>query len=274
MGEEPQKTPLALVARDVPPRTRPSNYPEPFFSRMAGREKRQLGDRFGLANFGVNLTRLKPGGESALMHRHTRQDEFIYILEGAPTLVTDRGEVELAPGMCAGFPADGAVLYPEIGDRSPGDAATRPRDDIAAALGPGGQWMFTRKDGTPCRRPDGEGRSCEGCRMSSAGRREGRPTRLCGQRHLRLAKADRPGNREQGPSRIEMRIGSCLDGLSCERVAAAAVRSLRPGGTGWSRSSHSQPGAISPDLRTGVAIAGWRPQARVGPPTEPARRWT
>ena len=67
----------------------------------------------------------------------------------------------LAPGMCAGFPAggvahqlvkrtDGAVLYPEIGDRTPGDAATRPRDDNAAALGPGGQWMFTRKGGTPC----------------------------------------------------------------------------------------------------------------------------
>lgn len=160
MGEEPQKTPLALVARDVPPRTRPSNYPEPFFSRMAGREKRQLGDRFGLANFGVNLTRLKPGGESALMHRHTRQDEFIYILEGAPTLVTDRGEVELAPGMCAGFPAGGVahqlvnrsdtdVLYLEIGDRTPGDAATYPNDDIAAALGPDGTWIFTRKDGTP-----------------------------------------------------------------------------------------------------------------------------
>ena len=152
--------PLAFVAAESPPRTKPSNYPEPFFTRMAKREKRPLGDRFGLTNFGVNLTRLAPGGESALLHRHSRQDEFVYILEGAPTLVTDEGEVQLAPGMCAGFPAGGVahqlvnpsgadVVYLEIGDRTPGDEGSYPRDDIAAALGPDGGWVFTHKDGTP-----------------------------------------------------------------------------------------------------------------------------
>ena len=152
--------PPAVRALDVAPRAKPSTYPEPFFSRMAGREKRQLGDVFGLGNFGVNLTRLAPGGESALLHRHTRQDEFVYILEGAPTLVTEEGETELSPGMCAGFPAAGSahqlvnrtaadVLYLEIGDRTPGDAASYPRDDIQASLGPDGQWLFTHKDGSP-----------------------------------------------------------------------------------------------------------------------------
>src|SRR3954471_17266940 len=97
--------PLAIVAASAPPRTKPSNYPEPFFSRMAKREKRPLGDLFGLRNFGVNLTRLRPGGESALLHRHSRQDEFVYILEGELILVTEATEVVLAPGMCAGFPA-------------------------------------------------------------------------------------------------------------------------------------------------------------------------
>ena len=48
--------PNALVAADAPPRTKPSNYPEPFASRMSGRTKRPLGDLFGLKNFGVNLT--------------------------------------------------------------------------------------------------------------------------------------------------------------------------------------------------------------------------
>ncbi|MEP5279529.1 MAG: cupin domain-containing protein [Alphaproteobacteria bacterium] len=150
--------PPAVRALDVAPRAKPSTYPEPFFSRMAGREKRQLGDLFGLCNFGVNLTRLAPGGESALLHRHTRQDEFVYILEGSPTLVTEDGETELAPGMCAGFPAGGSahqlgnrtaadVLYLEVGDRTPGDAASYPRDDIQANLGPDGQWLFTHKDG-------------------------------------------------------------------------------------------------------------------------------
>ncbi|MEQ9554549.1 MAG: cupin domain-containing protein [Rhodospirillales bacterium] len=152
--------PPAVRALDVAPRAKPSTYPEPFFSRMAGREKRQLGDLFGLGNFGVNLTRLAPGGESALLHRHTRQDEFVYILEGAPTLVTEDGETELSPGMCAGFPAGGSahhlvnrtaadVLYLEVGDRTPGDAASYPRDDIQARMGDDGKWLFTRKDGSP-----------------------------------------------------------------------------------------------------------------------------
>lgn len=153
------ETPLAIHAAEVPPRTKRSNYPEPFASRMDKRVKRKLGDVFGLSNFGVNLTRLAPGGESALLHRHTRQDELIYVLEGRPTLVTEDGEVELEPGMCAGFPAGGrahqlvnrsdadAVVL-EIGDRTPGDGASYPRDDLRAELGPEG-WRFTHKDGRP-----------------------------------------------------------------------------------------------------------------------------
>ena len=40
--------PLAVDSSVVPPRTKPSSYPEPFFSRMLKREKRALGDQFGL----------------------------------------------------------------------------------------------------------------------------------------------------------------------------------------------------------------------------------
>ena len=78
------KRSLAIAAAEVPPRTKPSNYPEPFFSRMARREKRPLGDFFGLENFGVNLTTIEPGGETALMHSHSKQDEMIYIVQGNP----------------------------------------------------------------------------------------------------------------------------------------------------------------------------------------------
>ena len=60
--------PTTIMAAKAPPRTKPSNYPEPFASRMAGRVKRPLGDLFGLTNFGVNLTRLMPGAVSALHH--------------------------------------------------------------------------------------------------------------------------------------------------------------------------------------------------------------
>jgi uncharacterized cupin superfamily protein len=153
--------PVALVAADAPPRRKPSNYPPPFAARMDGREKRPLGDLFGLVNFGVNLTRLAPGAVSALRHAHTRQDEFVYILEGQPTLVTDAGETALSPGMCAGFRAGTGdahhlvnrtardVVYLEIGDRTPGDAGSYPDDDLQAALGPDGKWLFTHKDGRP-----------------------------------------------------------------------------------------------------------------------------
>lgn len=151
---------IAIAANTAPPRTKPSNYPEPFFSRMAKREKRPLGDLFGLKNFGVNLTRLFPGGESALLHRHEQQDEFVYILQGTPTLVTDKGETILSPGMCAGFPAQGIahqlvnrtredVIYLEVGDRTPGDEVSYPGDDIQAVLGPDRVWSFTHKDGRP-----------------------------------------------------------------------------------------------------------------------------
>jgi uncharacterized cupin superfamily protein len=149
-----------MIAAKAAPRTRPSNYPEPFASRMARREKRPLGDLFGLRNFGVNLTRIAPGGESALFHRHSRQDEFVHVLEGELILVTDDGEHVMTPGMCMGFPAGGTAhqlvnrsardaVYLEIGDRTAGDEGTYPRDDITAALGPDGRWLFTHRDGTP-----------------------------------------------------------------------------------------------------------------------------
>jgi uncharacterized cupin superfamily protein len=157
---ETKTAPIAVKAEAAPPRAKPSNYPEPFFSRMAKREKRPLGDLFGLKNFGVNLTRLAPGGESALLHRHSKQDEFVFILEGEPILVTETEEIALSPGMCAGFPANGVahqlinrtdrdVVILEVGDRTAGDEGYYPRDDIQAVLGADGKWQFTHKDGRP-----------------------------------------------------------------------------------------------------------------------------
>lgn len=153
--------PIVIDAVAAPPRVRPSTYPEPFASRMALREKRPLGALFGLSNFGVNLTRIAPGGVSALRHAHSRQDEFVYILEGEAALVTEAGETALRPGMCAGFRASSGdahhlvnrgsrdLVYLEVGDRSAGDEVVYPDDDIAAALGADGTWRFVHKDGTP-----------------------------------------------------------------------------------------------------------------------------
>jgi uncharacterized cupin superfamily protein len=126
---------------------------------MQGRIKRPLGDVFGLTNFGVNLTHLLPGAGSALRHAHAKQDEFIYILQGYPILLTNAGETQLEPGMCAGFKAGTGnahqllnrsaeeVIYLELGDRSAGDTVDYPDDDLQAAL-IDGKWVFTHKDGT------------------------------------------------------------------------------------------------------------------------------
>jgi len=153
------KFPIAVVALEAAPRTKPTNYPEPFASRMAGREKRPLGDLFGLSNFGVNLTRLRPGGCSALRHAHSKQDEFVYILAGQPVLITDEGETPLSPGMCAGFKAGTGnghhlvnqanedVLYLEVGDRTAGDAGSYPDDDLQAVLDQDLKWRFLHKNG-------------------------------------------------------------------------------------------------------------------------------
>jgi len=154
------KKKAAVFALDIPPRIAPSLYPEPFASYVEGREKRQLGDFFGLTNFGINLTRLKPNAISALRHAHSKQDEFMYILQGQPTLQTEDGRVQLSPGMCVGFPAGKGnannlvnettedVLYLEIGDRTPGDEVIYPDDDLQASL-VDGKWAFTHKDGSP-----------------------------------------------------------------------------------------------------------------------------
>jgi len=152
--------PIAILAASAPPRAISSSYPGLFAMRMAGRDKRPLGDLFGLTSFGVNLTRLHPGGLSALRHAHGRQDEFIYILEGQAVLVTDAGETPLSPGMCAGFKGGSGdahqllnrsafdVVYLEIGDRNPGDSVVYPDDDLAAVQVEG-RWQYQHKDGRP-----------------------------------------------------------------------------------------------------------------------------
>jgi uncharacterized cupin superfamily protein len=152
--------PIALNAADAAPRQAKSKYPETFVARLGERVKRALGEPFGLTIFGVNLTTLPPAAMSALRHAHTSQDEFIYVREGTPTLVTDSGDTMLKPGMCAGFKAgsgdahhlvnrsESDVVYLEVGDRTLGDEVHYPDDDIVAVKTLDDRRKFTRKDGT------------------------------------------------------------------------------------------------------------------------------
>ena len=155
------KHPVSVVASEAPPRAKSTGYPPKMAKMVEGRLKRPLGDLFGLTNFGVNLTTLAPGSYSALRHAHAKQDEFVYVVEGEPTLITGAGETLLEPGMCAGFKAGTGdahhlhnrtqkdVVILEIGDRTPRESATYPDDDLIAVQGPDGKYQYLKKDGTP-----------------------------------------------------------------------------------------------------------------------------
>ncbi|CBS86559.1 cupin domain-containing protein [Azospirillum lipoferum] len=151
MSNPPVIDPAALTAD-----TGATDYPQPFRAQVAGRHRVALGDPLGLTNFGVNLTRLAPGASSALRHWHSRQDEFVFVVDGELTLVTDAGETLLTAGMCAGFPhgvADGHRLinrssrpasYLEVGDRSGGDEVSYSDEDMVWRDG-----AYRHRDGTP-----------------------------------------------------------------------------------------------------------------------------
>lgn len=154
----PTDPPVATLASEMPPRP-PTAFP-PEFARCAfGRERRPLAQAFGLVGVRVALTRLAPEARAVLRHAHSREEEFIYVLEGCATLHTDRGAVQLTAGMCAGLPVGTAhdvtnegtvdVVLLEVGSRMPGDEVTYPDADLKAVQVSGGRYVFTRKDGTP-----------------------------------------------------------------------------------------------------------------------------
>ncbi|HVN99686.1 MAG TPA: cupin domain-containing protein [Steroidobacteraceae bacterium] len=138
-----------------------SLYPPPFDAPCRARERRRLGDAAGLRQFGVNLLRLAPGSWSSQRHWHSHEDEFVYVLAGVVTLVSDAGEEQLRAGDAAGFPAGEAnghslqnrstaeAVLLEIGSRLPEqDATTYPDIDLRAPAG-GKPARFTHRDGTP-----------------------------------------------------------------------------------------------------------------------------
>ncbi len=142
------------------PESNATSYPEPYRAANQQRWYRRLGAHAKLTNFGVNLTRIVPGGQSSHRHAHSRQDEFVYVLEGEVELETDAGIEHLHAGMCAGFPAgtgnahhfvnrsNADVLLLVVGDRTAADEVTYPEIDMHGRLEADGRFRFTRKDGS------------------------------------------------------------------------------------------------------------------------------
>src|ERR1043165_7260763 len=130
------------------PENNSSGYPAPFREGQRKRWFRRLGGHGCLKNFGVNLIRVATGGQSSARHAHSKQDEFVYILEGEFVLVTDAGRTTVGPGSCIAFPAgtgdghhflnetgrDAAFLV--VGDRTAGDDVIYPDIDLELKAGP------------------------------------------------------------------------------------------------------------------------------------------
>ncbi len=133
--------------------------PDPYRALLAGRSRVRLGEAAGLHRFGVNLTTLAPGAQSALRHWHSHEDELVYVLSGELVLVTDSGEQVLRAGMAAGFPGGRAdahhlvnrsaepARFLEVGDRNPNDRTTYPDDDLMWVSSSTGD-LAAHKDGS------------------------------------------------------------------------------------------------------------------------------
>jgi uncharacterized cupin superfamily protein len=146
-----------IDVKSVPER-RGSAYPAPFGEIAKDRVRQRLGDAGGLSQFGVNLLQLPPGSGSSQRHWHSDEDEFVYVVAGEVTLVTNAGEETLRAGDCAAFPKgvdDGHQLRNrsaamavclEVGSRSAEDVAIYSDIDMMVDKRRGG---YTHKDGTP-----------------------------------------------------------------------------------------------------------------------------
>src|SRR3954465_3099069 len=133
-------------------------YPPPFDAASAERIRQRLGDAGGIADFGINPTRLPPGNWSSQRHWHSHEDEFVDVLQGELVLGEDGGETILRAGDCAAFPkgsGDGhhminrsaaTAVYLEVGSRAPEDVTTCSDVDMVSTNADG---RFLHKDGAP-----------------------------------------------------------------------------------------------------------------------------
>lgn len=151
---------LPALDPDTVEEKRGSGYPEPFKSRMGDRTKRRLAAACGMKNLGVNLVTLGPGGQSAVRHWHTLEDEFVYVLEGEVTLCEDAGETVLKPGDAVAWKAGVAnghclinksgrdAVFIEVGTRAPAERAHYSDIDMMVVRDEKGA-RYTKKNGEP-----------------------------------------------------------------------------------------------------------------------------
>ena len=148
-----------VAVGDIPAKSG-CGYPVVFHSRVGVASWRELGDHFGLTQFGVSEETLAPGAQSSVRHWHSLSDELVLVTEGQLVLRTDDGEFVLEPGMCMGFKAGdrnahhlvnrsaSPAKFIVVGSRASGDTAFYPDDDLAI-FHTGERRIWVHKDGRP-----------------------------------------------------------------------------------------------------------------------------
>lgn len=67
-------------------------------------ELAEIGLPIGARKLGYQIVRLPPGARFCPLHSHDKEEEVFYVLDGAPTIRTLRGSLELRPGDFMAFP--------------------------------------------------------------------------------------------------------------------------------------------------------------------------
>lgn len=153
---------MPVIDRSRVPEVKGSKYPAPHDAPCRERRVRRLGEAGGLTRLGVSEVVLPPGAWSSQRHWHAEEDEFVWVLEGEVTLVTDAGETVLRAGECAAFKAgvrDGHCAQNRsaaparllaMSNRSDEDHGEYPDLDLVATPGRyTGRGRYLHRDGTP-----------------------------------------------------------------------------------------------------------------------------
>ncbi len=97
----------------------------------------RLSDPTGLVRQGVSLARIPAGKESFVLHAHTLQEEWVYVLSGRGHVRFGDTDVAIEAGDFLGFPTDGTphlirntsdadLVFLQGGERREGDRAVFP----------------------------------------------------------------------------------------------------------------------------------------------------
>lgn len=147
---------MILRKDSVPVTEAVSGYPAPWNLGRGFLSYRHLTEAGGLTQFGIALETLHPGKQSSQPHWEQHEDEFLYMLDGALTVIENGAEMVIHPGdACCWKAGDGVahtlrndtetpVTYLIAGSRDPQNISHYPGIDLLAT--PAG---FTHLDGTP-----------------------------------------------------------------------------------------------------------------------------